>query len=293
MTKFFAVSRRPSTSNASGPTKRPLPRMTSTPRPRKRSGLSLRLDAADHAGDALHHVARARRAASRAAIAQRSAFRIWCAMRADLISVFDGTHPVPQAVAAELVLLDQRDLGAERRAAGGDDQPARAAADHRRCRIPVASSVSSAAPLDKLRYSALVGTALPRLHASAARSAIGTRYHTGAAPFGCRILALLDTILTPDALAPPFACLSAASPLVLAAATALGVPVALLVRPPAVQRAARAVRVRGAPVGSAAPIGVSIDQPADEALFSRTLDVSGWALDRKGLRDVVARSRGG
>ena len=76
--------------------------------------------------------------------------------------------------------------------------------------------------------------------------------------------------------------------LVLAAATVLGVTVAALVRPPVVQTQATPV-ASGVPIAVAAPVGF-IDQPPAEALFSRTLDVSGWALDRKGLRDVVARS---
>src|SRR5690348_7480403 len=91
-TKCFAVIVRPPTSSASGDTKRALPRMTSTPRLRKCSGLSL---------TAMPATTSATRAMTRAscgcgsagASAKRSAWRIRCATRADLRSVFDGTEP--------------------------------------------------------------------------------------------------------------------------------------------------------------------------------------------------------
>ena len=55
-------------------------------------GAVVRLDPADHAGDALHDQ-REVDLAARARIAQRSAWRIACATFADLMSVFDGTQP--------------------------------------------------------------------------------------------------------------------------------------------------------------------------------------------------------
>ena len=39
---------------------------------------------------------------------------------------------------------------------------------------------------------------------------------------------------------------------------------------------------------SSAPVG-AVDAPVEEALWSRRLDVSGWALDRKAIRDVTAQ----
>ena len=130
MTKFFAVMRRPSTSNVSGPVKRPCPKMTSTPRPRKRSGLSV--------GSMPRMTPATRSITSReldlrrdaGVTAQRSAWRIWYAMRADLSQRLGGHTAVPEAIAAELVLLDDGHLGAERGPSGGDDESAGAAADH-------------------------------------------------------------------------------------------------------------------------------------------------------------------
>ncbi len=92
MTKVFAVSRRPSTSNASGPTNRPLPKMTSTPSPRKRSGLSL--GSMPLITPATRSMTLARSGCGgEGASAQRSAWRIAWATCADLRSVFDGTQP--------------------------------------------------------------------------------------------------------------------------------------------------------------------------------------------------------
>ncbi len=92
MTNWLAVNRRPSTSKASAPVNRPSPKITSTPRPRKRSGLSL--GSMPAITPATRSITRARSTVGvTAGIAQRSAWRISCAIRADLISVFDGTQP--------------------------------------------------------------------------------------------------------------------------------------------------------------------------------------------------------
>ncbi len=92
ITNVFAVRRRPATSNAAGPVKRPSPKMTSTPRPRKRSGLSLGSISPITARTRV--ITRARSTCgSTGGSAQRSAWRIWCAMRADFSSDLDGTQP--------------------------------------------------------------------------------------------------------------------------------------------------------------------------------------------------------
>ena len=129
MTNVFAVSRRPLTSNASGAVNRPSPKITSTPRPRKRSGLSK---------GSIPAMTSRTRSMTRARIGlrigrrQRPSLRI-AHLEGDLRRLDQRLRrhaAVPQAVAAQLVLLDQRDLGAERAAAGGDHESAGAAADH-------------------------------------------------------------------------------------------------------------------------------------------------------------------
>lgn len=69
---------------------------------------------------------------------------------------------------------------------------------------------------------------------------------------------------------------------------AIAVPVALFDGPSVGQKDERHVATLGVPIAPEPPIG-AIDTPADEALISRTLETSGWALDRKGIRDVTAR----
>ena len=142
MTNVFAVRRRPSTSNASGPTKRPSPKITSTPRPRKRSGLSLGSMPLITLGDALHHAGEIR--LRRSGVERPPVGMSHLVGDARRLEQRLRRHAaVPEAVAAELVLLDERDLGAERRAAGGDDQSARAAADYRQVEFGLRHRVSS------------------------------------------------------------------------------------------------------------------------------------------------------
>ena len=89
-----------------------------------------RLDLADDRRDPFHH---ARELGPRVVRRERKAVgvahRVGDPRR--LEQRFRRHAAIPQAVAAELVLFDQRDLGAQRRAAGRDDQAAGAAADHR------------------------------------------------------------------------------------------------------------------------------------------------------------------
>jgi hypothetical protein len=73
-----------------------------------------------------------------------------------------GHAAVPQAVAAELVLLDQRHLGAERGAARRDDEAAGAAADH--CKVEVRAHEAKASGFR------LVVRLLRSLHGNAGRT---------------------------------------------------------------------------------------------------------------------------
>ena len=130
MTNVFAVSRRPSTSNASGATNRPSPKMTSTPRPRKRSGLSNGSISAMTLAHALHDRARGRVADRTAPSPSARALRISKAIRADLMSVFDGTQPYHRQSPPILCFSTSATLAPSVAAAGGDDEAAGAAADH-------------------------------------------------------------------------------------------------------------------------------------------------------------------
>lgn len=65
-------------------------------------------------------------------------------------------------------------------------------------------------------------------------------------------------------------------------------PVALLYGPSVGPQERAPAATASAPLESEPPVG-AIDRPAGEALFSRTLEASGWALDRKGIREVAAR----
>ena len=92
-------------------------------------GAVVGLDARDDAGDALHDLGEVR--------LRRDGWQRPAVGLAHLVGDprrFDqrlGRHAaVPEAIAAEPVLFDEGDLGAQRRAAGGDDEPARTAADH-------------------------------------------------------------------------------------------------------------------------------------------------------------------
>lgn len=71
-------------------------------------------------------------------------------------------------------------------------------------------------------------------------------------------------------------------------AIVVGAPVALLYGPSFGRKDEPRVEAVATSVESEPPIG-AIDTPAGEALFSRTLDMSGWALDRKGVREVNAK----
>jgi hypothetical protein len=75
---------------------------------------------------------------------------------------------------------------------------------------------------------------------------------------------------------------------VLGLAIAVGVPAVLLYERSLGPQEHGPVKPATAPLKSEPPIG-AIDMPAGEALFSRTLELSGWALDRKGIREVAAR----
>lgn len=71
---------------------------------------------------------------------------------------------------------------------------------------------------------------------------------------------------------------------ILAAAAAL----ALVYGPIGTQLPPTSPVARSPSVTKERPIG-AVDRPSGEALFSRTLDIAGWALDRNGIRSVAVR----
>jgi hypothetical protein len=100
----------------------------------------------------------------------------------------------------------------------------------------------------------------------------------------CRYHVVLTTILTPvPDLGWPFVCMHR-----FAAIAALALSIAA---GGCQQREAPPSPSAAVPSASATtnvPVG-AIDSPADEALWSRRLEVSGWALDHKGIADVAAQ----